>query len=488
MNKIYSKYNLERLRLQHSELDTIKLDRSEMKRGTGKNAIRKVFGIDEASRHEYDIYEKQQLDAFKKFLDYENQSLSDELILRFLYANQFDFDTTIQVKITFQKNKHMRLHHSWITNPSNFKWTLNAEEIIKQGAIYISGRGLGLKPIVVINADKLDISAYPIEEIIRAISIVFMVVKDYMLASGKVESWFVIVEAKNTTAYKIPFNHLNQIFDVLRLNFPCYLERVFILQPQTSISIAWQIIEQFIPHNSRHKVEFIENDYSLLFNYIKPKQLEQRHGGKAPNVYDYWPPHIEDFNEVEFQQKQKMETQKIKEQINVLQKVMPFSSNIDSTVSDLLRKQYKPKTKIYQQETYLDTTNYFVNKSMSNTRLLNGPRKEQVLSNQSDQQLLQQQKTQEVNISLEQRSPNYNYYQGAYFSEQPQQQTTIPLQSRFVGSRTKSNETQGSLLNAANQNGLFQSRFVGLRTQHLVANKDISIIVNREDRILNQLM
>lgn len=40
----------------------------------------------------------------------------------------------------------------------------------------------------------------------RAISIVFMVVKDYMLVSGKVESWFVIVEAKNTTAYKIPFN------------------------------------------------------------------------------------------------------------------------------------------------------------------------------------------------------------------------------------------------------------------------------------------
>ncbi|CAK68109.1 unnamed protein product (macronuclear) [Paramecium tetraurelia] len=138
MNKIYSKFNLERLRLQHSQLDTIKLDSklsqyvqgSEMKRGTGKNTIRKVFGIDEQSKHEYDIYEKQQLEAFKKLLDYENQFLQDELILRFLYANQFDFDTTIQVKITLQKNKHMRLHHQWITNPSNFRWTLNAEEII----------------------------------------------------------------------------------------------------------------------------------------------------------------------------------------------------------------------------------------------------------------------------------------------------------------------------------------------------------------------
>lgn len=39
----------------------------------------------------------------------------------------------------------------------------------------------------------------------RAISIVLMVVKDYMLVPGKVESWFIIVEAKNTTAFSVPF-------------------------------------------------------------------------------------------------------------------------------------------------------------------------------------------------------------------------------------------------------------------------------------------
>ena len=58
-----------------------------MKRGTGQNAIRKVFGIDESGKHEYDIYERQKIDSFKKFLDDDNQLLSDELILRFLYAN-----------------------------------------------------------------------------------------------------------------------------------------------------------------------------------------------------------------------------------------------------------------------------------------------------------------------------------------------------------------------------------------------------------------
>ncbi|CAD8205984.1 unnamed protein product [Paramecium pentaurelia] len=480
MNKIYSQYNLERLRLSQSQSDSIKLERTDLKRGVGKNAIRKIFGIDESGKHEYDLYENQQLDAFKKYLEDDNQQLSDELSLRFLYANQFDFDQTIQ---------HIHTHHQWIKNPNNFKWTLNTEQIIKQGAIYISGRGQGFKPIIVVNADKLDISTYPIEDMMRAISIVFMVVKDYMLVSGKVESWFVIVEAKNTTAYKIPFNHLNQIFEVLKQNFPCYLERVFILQPQTSIQITWQIVEQFIPYNSRHKVEFIDNDYSLLFNYIKQKQLELRHGGRAPNVYDYWPPHIDDFNEVEYLLKQKMETQKIKEQINALQKKMPFTSVIDSEVSNLLRKQFKPKTKIYQEETHLDTESYFANKTVSKTVLLNGPKKENVHSNESQTQLVQQQKIQESNTSLEQkqRIPTNNNLQSTSFPQQTQQQQygIIPFQTRFVSSKTKINESMGSLVNAANHNPLFQSRFVGVKTQTIASNKDVSIIINKEEQATN---
>ena len=63
-----------------------------------------------------------------------------------------------------------------------------------------------------INADKLDITTYPIEDIMRAISIVLMVVKDYMLVPGKVESWFVIVEAKNTSAFSVPFTVLYYLY------------------------------------------------------------------------------------------------------------------------------------------------------------------------------------------------------------------------------------------------------------------------------------
>lgn len=67
-----------------------------------------------------------------------------------------------------------------------------------------------------VNADKLDTTLYPVEDIMRAISILLMVVKDYMLVSGKIENWFVIVEAKNTTAFSVPFTVIYFIYLALK--------------------------------------------------------------------------------------------------------------------------------------------------------------------------------------------------------------------------------------------------------------------------------
>ncbi|CAK64675.1 unnamed protein product (macronuclear) [Paramecium tetraurelia] len=462
MNKIYSQYNLERLRLSQSQSDSIKLERTDLKRGVGKNAIRKVFGIDESGKHEYDIYEKQQLDAFKKYLEDENEMQSDELSLRFLYANQFDFDQTI---------KHLHSHQQWVKNANNFKWTLNTEEIIKQGAIYISGRGQGYKPIIVVNADKLDISIYPIEDMMRAISIVFMVVKDYMLVSGKVESWFVIVEAKNTTAYKIPFNHLNQIFETLKQNFPCYLERIFILQPQTSIQITWQIVEQW---NSYIMIilyySITSNKNNQSFDTVAGLQMYMTIGLLI----------LMNLMKSNICRSRKWKHKRLK--------MMPFTSVIDSEVSNLLRKQFKPKTKIYQEETHLNTAEYFANKTVSKTVLLNGPKTDRMNYNESQTSLNYQLQQKELNLSLEQnqRFMNHNNQLSTNFNAQSQQQPNgIPFQTRFVSSKTKINESMGSLLNAANHNPLFQSRFVGVKTQNIASNKDVSLILNKEEYVSN---
>lgn len=43
-------------------------------------------------------------------------------------------------------------------------------------------------------------------------------------------------------------------------------------------------------------------------------------------------------------------------------------------MSELLRKQYKPKNKIYKEETHLETQQYYSNKTNSKTILLNAPK------------------------------------------------------------------------------------------------------------------
>lgn len=64
----------------------------------------------------------------------------------------------------------------------------------------------------------MDTSLYPIEDIMRAISILLMIVKDYMLVPGKIENWFIIVEAKNTTAFSVPFTVLHNCYIAFKLN------------------------------------------------------------------------------------------------------------------------------------------------------------------------------------------------------------------------------------------------------------------------------
>lgn len=110
-----------------------------------------------------------------------------------------------------------------------------------------------------VNSSIIDIQRYSMEDISRALVIILMIVKKYMFEPGLVENWIVLVEAKESSANNIPFNHLAELFSMLRINFPCYLDRLFILSPKTSVQVIWQIVEQFIPHNSRHKIEFVSN-------------------------------------------------------------------------------------------------------------------------------------------------------------------------------------------------------------------------------------
>lgn len=58
----------------------------------------------------------------------------DEILLRFLYANQFDIGFTI---------KSLELHQKWLENQDNFKFTLSVEDILINGGVYVAGRGKG---------------------------------------------------------------------------------------------------------------------------------------------------------------------------------------------------------------------------------------------------------------------------------------------------------------------------------------------------------
>lgn len=92
------------IRLPYEIGESIRLERiwifdpvaDEIKIGTGENAIRKIF-----QKQTFDSYESSQLSKFKQVVmslpSYKPEYHGSDFLLRFLYANKFDFEASQKV-------------------------------------------------------------------------------------------------------------------------------------------------------------------------------------------------------------------------------------------------------------------------------------------------------------------------------------------------------------------------------------------------------
>eukprot|EP01017_Pseudomicrothorax_dubius_P024905 TRINITY_DN2650_c0_g1_i1.p1 TRINITY_DN2650_c0_g1~~TRINITY_DN2650_c0_g1_i1.p1 ORF type:complete len:241 (+),score=42.58 TRINITY_DN2650_c0_g1_i1:418-1140(+) len=78
----------------------------------------------------------------------------------------------------------------------------------------------------------------------------------------------------------------------LKVCFPCYLERLFLLSPSFLVKASWKVLKDLLdPETTLQKVEFLTREqYYRLQDFIDAGQLEQRFGGKLPSPRTYWPP------------------------------------------------------------------------------------------------------------------------------------------------------------------------------------------------------
>ncbi|CAD8048193.1 unnamed protein product [Paramecium sonneborni] len=269
------------LRLPRFIGDSIPQDSTNIKIGVGQNAIRKIFKVED-----YDQYEKMQISqlaqALQKNQQYNPNLHTDDLLLRYLYANKFNIqasiDQFVQTNEIFKQFGELRLDKEVI-------------QLYQKGAIYIEGRTKNHIPCMVVSTKLVD----DLVLFERAAIILCAIIEDYMFYGGKIESWIAVIQTKDQSAYKMPLDKIFSIIKVLQTCFPNTCEAIYILNATLSINLLWSQIEEYISPITLQKIKFLKDkELPILSNQFDPEKLEQSLGGDKI-IKQYWPPDQNDY-------------------------------------------------------------------------------------------------------------------------------------------------------------------------------------------------
>jgi hypothetical protein len=116
-----------------------------------------------------------------------------------------------------------------------------------------------------------------------------------MLLPGQVENWVVLTDLAKNGLGNLSLSSLKQVLHILQANYRCRLGVNYIINPPKSIWMLWSCIKPFLDSMTIDKIKITNASYSSeMMTMFNPYQVEERYGGKAPNLTYFWPPTIPD--------------------------------------------------------------------------------------------------------------------------------------------------------------------------------------------------
>ena len=153
---------------------------------------RKIFHL--VDWMEYDAYEKQALEAFKKHLTAEGHDIiyEDALYVRFLYSGAFDLK---------ECTRRLQVYDEWQRNPNIQNLSPRARTLLENGSLYTYGRDPKYRPIIFLHVAQGDFNAvrallikFSIEDYYCAFNHLLKPVMEYMFIPGRIENWIMVID------------------------------------------------------------------------------------------------------------------------------------------------------------------------------------------------------------------------------------------------------------------------------------------------------
>jgi hypothetical protein len=251
------------------------------------NGLRRIF-----YNVEYDDNEKKKMQLFKEYCVKQKYDLgpffNDAVVLRFLHANTFKNDKTLQT---------IKQHDEWRKEKLPMQVNANIESFFNAGILYIHGVDHRFRPIIVFNAYKIDIKKLDLDTMTDSLTYILEYVIHSLFLPGQIENWVFIMDLNGVGLSSLPLSAIKKLMGFLQVNFRGALYALYVVNTPSSIYLPWKMIKAFLEEQTVKKINFYDKSVpELLFTHSNREQVEVKFGGTARDRDIFWPPHFPSSN------------------------------------------------------------------------------------------------------------------------------------------------------------------------------------------------
>lgn len=269
-----------------------------------KKSIRRIFNV---LNNEWLPFEKEELNSYYNYLklnifnnnnkkynlnvddfdlttklinnnkSYSNLLISEQLILRFLYATSFNHDKTSEYLVNYIQ---------WHKDFFPFEFTDNIKKLLNIGFIYFFGRDKQLRQIFVIDASiyiKYE-KKFTYDEWLKTLIFFIEFLIHNLTIPGQIENWLIICDLRNCSVLGLP-SDLKRFMKVMQSNYRSRLKTIYLIGMGFFLKSLWNIVKNMLDPETNKKVKILgDKNFNEIFENISKCQIEKKFEGNNEDI------------------------------------------------------------------------------------------------------------------------------------------------------------------------------------------------------------
>ena len=207
----------------------------------------------------------------------------DTFNCRFLVTNNFKIKDSL---------KNIMAHLEWRKKIKPMVLNETHKDMLDEGYIYIHGRDKCLRPICCANLGVINKLGCEVDDGVFMNWFVCFYLIENFLCKGKVENWLFVADYCGLSLSKLPTKTLKKIMTEAQEHLKCRVRMFFYFNVTFGLRAIWTMVSPFLDKIIKHKTimtgELVDDRFLSMAH---PSQIEEKFGGEASNVSQFWPPY-----------------------------------------------------------------------------------------------------------------------------------------------------------------------------------------------------